>query len=400
LGILSDRLAGVRPSPTVAMATRAQELRRAGRDVIALAAGEPDFDTPENIRDAAKRAIDTGHTRYTAPDGMPELKSAIAEKFRRENGLVFSADEICVGAGGKHVLWNALLATLNPGDEVVIPAPYWVSYPDMTRLAGGTPVIVQTTAAAGYRLSPEALEAAITPRTKWLIVNSPGNPTGAGYDAAALAGLAAVLERHPQVWVMSDDIYEHVAYPPFRFATIAQVAPALAERTLTVNGVSKAYAMTGWRIGYAGGPETLIAAMRKVQSQSTTNPATISQWAAVEALEGPQDYIETARAAFRRRRDRVAAALDACPGLACPLPEGAFYLFASVEDTLGRRTRAGRRMSTDEDFAAALLDETGVAVVPGSAFGGGPAFRLSYAAADAALDEACARIAGFCNTLR
>jgi len=399
MALLSDRLSRVRPSATVAITSLARELRSEGRDVIGLAAGEPDFDTPGHVRAAAIRAIEAGQTRYTAPDGMAELKSAISEKFRRENGLLYGSDEITVSTGGKQVLWNALLATLDPGDEVIVPAPYWVSYPDMVSMAGGTPVIVQTTAAAGFRLAPEALDAAITPRTRWLILNSPSNPTGAGYDAAALAALAEVLERHRHVWVMSDDIYEHIAYPPFRFAAIAAVAPALSERTLTVNGVSKAYAMTGWRIGYGGGPEPLIAAMRTVQSQSTTNPCTISQWAAVEALEGPQDFVVEARAAFQRRRDLVVERLNEVPGIDCPLPEGAFYVYPAIDACIGRHSPEGRQIDNDEEFAAALLAETGVAVVPGAAFGGSPAFRVSYATADPVLEEACARIAEFCAGL-
>jgi aspartate aminotransferase len=396
---LSDALSRVSPSPTVALTGRVAELRAAGAEIIALGAGEPDFDTPAHIRAAAVAAMEAGHTRYTAPDGIAELKRAIAAKFRRENGLDYSAREITVGVGGKHVIYNALMATLNPGDEVIIPAPYWVSYPDMVRLGGGMPVILPCGPGQGFKPRPEQLAAAITPRTKWLILNSPSNPTGAALSAAELRGLADILLAHPQVWVLSDDIYEHIAYPPYRFATIAAVEPRLKARTLTVNGVSKAYAMTGWRIGYAGGPEELIRAMATLQSQSTTNPASISQWAAVAALDGPQDYIRMAAAAFLRRRDLVVGLLNACPGLSCPVPEGAFYVYPSIAGLIGRRTPSGRIIATDEAFVAALLDATGVAVVHGGAFGAPPAFRVSYAAADATLAEACRRIRSFCESL-
>jgi aspartate aminotransferase len=396
---LSAALSRVKPSPTVAITQLARDLKAAGRDVIALAAGEPDFDTPANVREAAKAAIDRGETRYTAPDGIPELKAAIVAKLARENGLAYRPDEVIVTSGGKQALFNALLATLDPGDEVVIPAPYWVSYPDMARLAGATPVIVAAGAAEGFRLTPAALEAAITPRAKWLILNSPSNPTGAGYDAAALAALAEVLGRHPKVWVLSDDIYEHVAYAPFRFASIAAVAPALKERTLVVNGVSKAYAMTGWRIGYAAGPKPLVDAMRTIQTQSTTNACSISQWAAVEALNGPQDYVAASTAAFLRRRDAVVAALDATPGLSCATPDGAFYVYPSCAGCIGRRAPSGAVIADDEAFCRELLAAEGVAVVFGAAFGLGPHFRVSYAAADAALAEACARIRRFCESL-
>ena len=396
---LSEAVRRINPSPTVAMTQRARDLRASGRDVIALSAGEPDFDTPAHVREAAKRAMDRGETRYTAPDGLPELKAAIIEKHRRDEGLAFAPEEIQVTAGGKQALFNALVATLDPGDEVVIPAPYWVSYPDIVRLCGATPVIVPTGPEAGFRLAPAALAAALTPRTKWLILNSPGNPSGAGYAAEALAALGAVLEDHPQVRVLSDEIYAPIAYPPFRFASVAAAAPALRDRTLTVNGVSKAYAMTGWRIGWGAGPQPLLDAMRKVQSQSTTNACSISQWAAVAALEGPQAYVAESRAAFRRRRDRVVAALDACPGLACPEPEGAFYVFPSCAGALGRTTAGGRRITDDSAFCEALLEEEGVALVAGAAFGLSPHVRLSYAAADATLEEACARIRRFCDGL-
>ncbi|MEM9012847.1 MAG: pyridoxal phosphate-dependent aminotransferase [Pseudomonadota bacterium] len=396
---LAESLSRVKPSPTIAVTNKARELKAAGRDVIGLGAGEPDFDTPQNIKDAAIAALAAGQTKYTAPDGIPELKEAIAQKFARENGLSYSPAQISVGTGGKQVLYNALVATLDPGDEVIIPAPYWVSYPDMVLLGGGTPVPVATTAANGFKLTAEALEAAITPRTKWLILNSPSNPSGAGYTAAELRALLSVVEAHAHVWVMTDDMYEHIVYPPFGFATPAAVLPSLAERTLTVNGVSKAYAMTGWRIGYAGGPEQLIAAMRKVQSQSTSNPCSISQWAAVEALTGPQDYIAESRVAFERRRNLVVEMLNAAEGIACPTPEGAFYVYPSIAGCIGKTAPSGRRIETDEDFVSALLEAEGVAVVFGAAFGLSPHFRVSYATSDAALTEACSRIQRFCASL-
>ena len=399
MDILSATLDRVKPSPTVALTGLVAELKAQGRDIIGLGAGEPDFPTPENIREAAKAAIDAGKTRYTAVDGIAELKAAIVDKFARENGLTYTPSQISVASGGKQVLYNALMATLNPGDEVIIPAPYWVSYPDMVRLAGGTPVIVEAGPEAGFRISPEQLEAAITPKTKWLIFNSPSNPTGAGYSPEALKALTDVLERHPHVWVMSDDMYEHIAFPGFEFRTPAQVAPALFDRTLTVNGVSKAYAMTGWRIGYAGGPEKLIGAMRKIQSQSTSNPCSVSQWAAVEALTGPQDYITESVAVFQRRRDLVVAGLNACEGITCPVPEGAFYVYPSIAGCIGKTSKGGVKIETDEDFCRALLEESGVAVVFGAAFGLSPAFRVSYAAADEVLADALARIQAFCADL-
>ena len=396
---LSATLARVRPSPTIAVTTRAQEMVAAGRDVIGLGAGEPDFPTPPHIAEAGIRAIREGRTRYTAVDGIPELKQAVCAKFKRDNGLDYAPAQVSVASGGKQILYNALMATLNPGDEVVIPAPYWVSYPDMVRLAGGEPVIVEAGIETGFRLTPEALEAAITPRTRWLIFNSPSNPTGAGYDRAALGALTEVLMRHPDVWVMTDDMYEHLAYDGFEFCTPAQVAPGLYGRTLTCNGVSKAYCMTGWRIGFAAGPEELIAGMRKIQSQSTSNPCTISQWAAVEALDGPHDFIAENNAVFVRRRDLVVAALNSVPGITCPVPDGAFYVYPSIEGLIGRTSAGGTRIDTDEDFATALLEETGVAVVFGAAFGVSPNFRVSYATDDAALSEACRRIHAFCDAL-
>ncbi len=400
MAFLSDTLARVKPSPTIAVTNKARELKEAGRDVIGLGAGEPDFDTPENIKRAAIAAIESGKTKYTAVDGIPELKKAICAKFERENGLSYKPSQITVGTGGKQVLYNALVATLNPGDEVVIPAPYWVSYPDMVLLAGGTPVFVEGRMQTGYKITGAQLEAAITPKTKWFIFNSPSNPSGAAYSREELKELTDVLMRHPQVWVMSDDMYEHLTFGDFEFVTPAQVEPGLYDRTLTCNGVSKAYAMTGWRIGYAGGPEALIKAMGKVQSQSTSNPCSVSQYAAVEALNGPQDYVSESRKAFERRRDLVVAALNTCPGITCPTPEGAFYVYPSVEGCIGKTSKGGVTIANDEAFAAALLEETGVAVVFGAAFGLSPNFRISYATSDTALTEACARIKAFCEGLK
>lgn len=396
---LSTTLARVKPSPTIAVTTKAAELKAAGRDVIGLGAGEPDFDTPENIKQAAKAAIDSGKTKYTAVDGIAELKQAICDKFKRDNGLSYTPSQVSVGTGGKQILYNALMATLNPGDEVVIPAPYWVSYPDMVLLAGGEPAIAPATLEHDFKLTPEALEAALTPKTKWFIFNSPSNPTGAGYSRKELKALTDVLMRHPHVWVMTDDMYEHLAYDDFEFCTPAQVEPALYDRTLTVNGVSKAYAMTGWRIGYAAGPEALIAAMRKIQSQSTSNPCTVSQWAAVEALNGTQDYIATNNELFVRRRNLVVSMLNDIDGVVCPQPEGAFYVYPSIAGLIGKTSAGGTLIDTDEAFATALLEETGVAVVFGAAFGLSPNFRVSYATSDENLKEACSRIQGFCAGL-
>ncbi len=400
MAFLSDNLARVKPSPTIAVTTKAAELKAEGRDVIGLGAGEPDFDTPQNIKDAAKAAIDAGKTKYTAVDGIPDLKKAICAKFKRDNGLDYTPAQVTVGTGGKQVLYNALVATLNAGDEVVIPAPYWVSYPDMVLLAGGEPVIAEATAETAYKLTPETLEAAITPRTKWLIFNSPSNPTGAGYTWDELKALTEVLMRHPHVWVMSDDMYEHLVYDDFKFCTPAEVEPALYERTLTVNGVSKAYAMTGWRIGYAAGPVEIIKAMGKIQSQSTSNPCSVSQWAAVEALTGPQDYIAENNKIFQRRRDLVVEMLNAAEGVECPVPEGAFYVYPSIAGCIGKTSEAGTVIADDEAFATALLEEKGVAVVFGAAFGTSPCFRVSYATSDDALREACTRIQAFCASLR
>ncbi|MDW3119109.1 pyridoxal phosphate-dependent aminotransferase [Roseovarius pacificus] len=396
---LSATLSRVKPSPTIAVTSKAAEMRAAGMDVIGLGAGEPDFDTPDNIKAAGIRAIEEGKTKYTAPDGIPELKEAICAKFRRDNGLDYTPAQVSVGTGGKQILYNALMATLNPGDEVIIPAPYWVSYPDMVLLAGGEPVVVPAGIDTGFRLTPEALEAAITPRTRWFIFNSPSNPTGAGYSRDELKALTDVLMRHPHVWVMTDDMYEHLAYDGFEFCTPAQVEPGLYERTLTCNGVSKAYAMTGWRIGYAAGPEVLIGGMRKIQSQSTSNPCTISQWAAIEALNGPQDFIATNNAVFVRRRDLVVEILNAIDGVDCPVPEGAFYVYPSIAGLIGKTSKGGTTITDDEAFATALLEETGVAVVFGAAFGLSPAFRVSYATSDEALKEACGRIQSFCAAL-
>ncbi|WP_336800709.1 pyridoxal phosphate-dependent aminotransferase [Kaistia sp. MMO-174] len=400
MAFLADSLARIKPSATIAVTNKARELKAAGRDVIGLGAGEPDFDTPENIKEAAIAAIREGKTKYTAVDGIPELKAAISAKFKRENNLTYAPNQITVGTGGKQVLYNALMATLNPGDEVIIPAPYWVSYPEIVALGGGTPVEIVGPQSSGFKIGPEALEAAITPKTKWLILNSPSNPSGAGYTRTELRALADVLLKYPQVWIMTDDMYEHLVFDGFEFSTIAEVEPKLYDRTLTVNGVSKAYAMTGWRIGYAGGPVELIKAIGTIQSQSTSNPSSISQWAAVEALNGPQDYIPKNAEIFKKRRDLVVSMLNQANGIVCPNPEGAFYVFPSCAGTLGKTTAGGKLLKTDEDFVTALLEEEGVAVVQGSAFGLAPYFRISYATSTEALEEACTRIQRFCGNLR
>ena len=399
MSFLSATLDRVKPSPTIAVTTKAQELKAAGRDVIGLGAGEPDFDTPQNIKDAGIAAINAGHTKYTAVDGIIELKQAICAKFARDNHLTYAPDQVTVGTGGKQVLYNTFVATLNPGDEVIIPAPYWVSYPDMVLLAGGEPVFIEATLEANFKITASQLEAAITPKTKWFLFNSPSNPTGAGYSWEELKALTDVLLRHPHVWVLTDDMYEHLAYDDFKFCTPAQVEPQLYDRTLTMNGVSKAYAMTGWRIGYGAGPKHLIAAMRKVQSQSTSNPCTISQWAAVEALNGTQDFIAPNNAMFTRRRDLVVDMLNAADGIICPKPEGAFYVYPSIAGCIGKTTPKGVLIDDDEVFATALLDDAGVAVVFGAAFGLSPNFRVSYAKSDDSLKEACARIQSFCASL-
>ena len=400
MAFLADRLGRIQPSPTMAVTARAAELKAQGHDIIGLGAGEPDFDTPDPVKDAAIAAIRAGYTKYTRVDGAPELKRAIRDKFRRDNGLDYALDEIIVGAGGKQVLFNAILASVDRGDEVIVPRPYWVSYPDMARIAGGEPVFVDSSAETGFRMTPEALEAAISPRTKWLILNSPSNPSGAAYTPDQLARLTEVLERHPHVWIMADDIYEKIVYDDFVFATVAQVSPALKERTLTVNGVSKAYAMTGWRVGFAGGPEPLIRGMAKIQSQSTTNAASISQAAAVEALNGDQTFLAARNAAFRKRRDRVVASLNDTPGLSCNVPDGAFYVYPSCAGVIGRRTPDGKTLAGSEDYARYLLESVGVAVVHGAAFGLDPCFRVSYATSDEALEEACARIRRATEALR
>ena len=399
MSFLSATLSRVKPSPTIAVTNKARELKAAGKDVIGLGAGEPDFDTPENIKAAAKAAIDAGHTKYTAVDGLPELKEAICAKFKRDNGLDYTPAQVSVGTGGKQILYNALVATLNPSDEVLIPAPYWVSYPDMVLLAGGEPVAIECPIENNFKLTPEQLEAAITPKTKWLIFNSPSNPTGAGYTWDELKALTDVLMRHPHVWVMTDDMYEHLTYGDFEFCTPAQVEPGLYDRTLTCNGVSKAYAMTGWRIGYAAGPVEVINAMRKIQSQSTSNPCSVSQYAALEALNGTQDFIPVNNELFKRRRDMVVEMLNAAEGINCPTPEGAFYVYPSVAGCIGKTTPAGAKITNDEEFATALLEEKGVAVVFGAAFGLSPNFRVSYATSDEALKEACTRIQDFCASL-
>jgi aspartate aminotransferase len=401
MAFLADSLQRIKPSATIAVTDKARALKLAGRDVIGLGAGEPDFDTPDNIKEAAIRAIREGRaSKYTNVDGLAELKAAVVAKFKRENGLDYKPSQISVGTGGKQVLYNAFVATLNPGDEVIIPAPYWVSYPDMVLLAGGKPVPVVATAESGFKLKPEQLERAITPRTKWLLLNSPSNPTGAAYTRAELKALTDVLVRHPHVWVMSDDMYEHLVYDDFVFTTPAQIEPALYERTLTVNGVSKAYCMTGWRIGFAGGPEPLIKAMAAIQSQSTSNPAAVSQWAAVEALNGPKDFIPAHNLIFKERRDLCVAMLNQAKGIHCPKPEGAFYVYPSCAGTIGKTAPSGHKIGTDEDFVTELLDAEGVAVVQGTPFGLGPAFRISYATATPLLHEACERIQRFCAGLR
>ncbi|WP_158913796.1 pyridoxal phosphate-dependent aminotransferase [Caulobacter sp. S45] len=399
MSLESPALSRVKPSSTMAIAAQARALARAGRNIIALAAGEPDFDTPENIKEAAIRAIREGKTKYTDVDGLPELKEAIAGKFARENNLTYKPSQVNVSPGGKPVIYNAMVATLGAGDEVIIPTPYWVSYPDMVLLAGGEPVFVPTTAQNGFLLQPEDLERAITPRTKWLMLNSPSNPSGAAYSREALKALGEVLLRHPHVWVLTDDMYEHLLYDGFKFSTIAEVVPELYERTLTMNGVSKAYAMTGWRIGYAAGPERLIKAMAKVMSQSTSNPSSISQWAAVEALNGPQDFIATRCKAFEERRDLVVSMLNQASGIHCPKPEGAFYVYPSCEGLLGKRAPSGKVIDSDVAFTAELLDAEGVAVVQGDAFGLSPFFRISYATSTAELEDACARIQRFCASV-
>ncbi|KQO51460.1 MULTISPECIES: pyridoxal phosphate-dependent aminotransferase [Sphingomonas] len=396
----SAALGRISPSPTLAITSRVMELKRAGVDVIGLGAGEPDFDTPDFVKEAAIQAIRDGKTKYTNVDGTPELKAAIAAKFARDNGLTYKADQISVNVGGKHTLFNAMVATIDAGDEVVIPAPYWVSYPDVVQFAGGVPVIVKAGPEQGYKLTPEALDAAITPKTKWVILNSPSNPTGAGYTADELKALGEVILKHPHVWVFADDMYEHIVYDGFRFATIAQVCPELYERTLTVNGCSKAYAMTGWRIGYAGGAPWLIKAIAKLQSQSTSNPCSVAQAAATAALTGDQSFLAERNLAFQARRDMVVSMLNAIDGMTCPTPEGAFYVYPSFAPLIGKSTPSGRLIDSDEAFVGYLLDDAKVAAVQGAAFGLSPAMRISYATSDALLREACTRIQTACAALK
>ena len=397
---LAESLARVKPSATMAVTDMARQLRAAGRDVIGLGAGEPDFDTPENIKQAAIEAIARGETKYTAVTGIDELKQAICDKFKRDNNLDYEPAQVFVAPGGKPVIYDAMMATLNPSDEVVIPAPYWVSYPDIVNLAGGTPVAVETRAEDGFKLQPEDLDAAITPNTKWFIFNSPSNPSGVAYSAEELKKLTDVLVKHPHVWILTDDMYEHLVYDNFVFATPAQVEPQLYERTLTMNGVSKAYCMTGWRIGYCAGPQQLIKAMTKIQSQSTSNPTSISQWAALEALTGPQDFIAKHNEHFKRRRDLVVKMLNEAHGIKCITPEGAFYVYPSCQGILNKITPEGKKISSDEDFMTYLLEDQGVAGVHGSAFGLSPYFRLSYATSDDILEDACNRIQLACSKLK
>ncbi|MFS0738307.1 pyridoxal phosphate-dependent aminotransferase [Sphingomonas sp. 1P06PA] len=389
---ISQALGRISPSPTLAMTSRVLALKAQGIDVIGLGAGEPDFDTPDFVKDAAIEAIRAGQTKYTNVDGTAALKNAVADKFKRDNALTYTPDQISVNVGGKHTLFNALVATVDAGDEVVIPAPYWVSYPDIVQFAGGTPVIVPAGADQDYKITPGQLDAAITPRTKWLILNSPSNPTGAAYSEAELKALAEVIRRHSHVWVMADDMYEHIVYDGFRFTTFAQVAPDLYDRTLTVNGCSKAYAMTGWRIGFAGGPVAIIKAMAKLQSQSTSNPCSIAQAAAVAALNGPQDFLAERNAAFQRRRDLVVGRFNAMPGITCPTPEGAFYVYPEVSGLIGKATPGGQRIENDAQLIDYFLDKARVAAVHGAAFGLEPAFRVSYATSEAILSEACDRL--------
>ncbi|WP_099864561.1 pyridoxal phosphate-dependent aminotransferase [Pararhizobium haloflavum] len=396
MAFLADALSRVKPSATIAVSQKARELKAQGRDVIGLGAGEPDFDTPDNIKDAAIEAIKRGETKYTPVSGIPELRKAIAAKFKRENGLDYEPAQTIVGTGGKQILFNAFMATLNKGDEVIIPAPYWVSYPEMVAICGGEPVFVETKLENNFKLTPEALEKAITPKTKWFIFNSPSNPSGAAYSEAELKGLTDVLMRHEHVWILTDDMYEHLVYGDFKFTTPAQVEPSLYDRTLTMNGVSKAYAMTGWRIGYAGGPLELIKAMDMIQGQQTSGASSISQWAALEALNGTQDFIPANKKVFEGRRDLVVSMLNQAKGIECPSPEGAFYVYPSCAGLIGKKAPSGKVMETDEDFVTELLETEGVAVVHGSAFGLGPNFRISYATSEKLLEEACSRIQRFC----
>ena len=400
MAFISDTLARVKPSATIAVTQKARDLKAKGRDVISLSVGEPDFDTPDNVKEAAIAAIRRGETKYTPVPGIVPLREAIAKKFKRENNLDYKPTQTIVGTGGKQILFNAFLATCNPGDEVVIPAPFWVSYPDMVLIGGGTPVIVQTTLEKNFKLQPEDLERAITPKTKWVLLNSPSNPSGAAYSRAEMKSLTDVIMRHPDVWVLTDDIYEHLVYGDFTFCTPAEVEPGLMDRTLTMNGVSKSYAMTGWRIGYAAGPDRLIKAMDMLQGQQTSGACSIAQWASVEALEGPQDFIPRSRKVFEGRRDLVVSMLNQAKGLKCPVPEGAFYVYPSCAELIGRRAPSGKVIETDEDFVTELLEAEGVAAVHGSAFGTGPNFRISYATSNELLEKACSKIQSFTASLR
>jgi aspartate aminotransferase len=399
MSLQSDALARVKPSATLAADQKARDLKAAGRNVIGLAAGEPDFDTPQNIKEAAIKAIMDGKTKYTNVDGIAELKQAVADKFERENGLKYKPSQVNIAPGGKPVIWNAMLATLNPGDEVIVPTPYWVSYWDIVAMAGGTPKALPTSAATGFKIQPEKLEEAITPRTRWILLNSPSNPSGAAYTRTELKAITDVLMRHPQVWILTDDMYEHLVFDDFEFTTPAQIEPGLYDRTLTMNGVSKAYAMTGWRIGYAAGPEELIKLMAKVMSQTTSNACSISQWAAVEALNGPQDFIKPNAKLFQERRDLVVSMLNQANGIQCPTPEGAFYVYPSCEGLIGKTAPSGKVIANDMDFCGELLEAEGVAVVAGTAFGLAPHFRISYATANSTLEDACQRIQRFCASV-
>ncbi len=400
MAFLADALSRIKPSATIAVTQMARELKAQGKDVISLSVGEPDFDTPQNIKDAAVAAIARGETKYTPVAGIPELRKAIADKFKRENGLDYKPEQVIVGTGGKQILFNAFMATINPGDEVIIPAPFWVSYPEMIALCGGTPVFVETTIENNFKLTAEQLDEAITPKTKWFMFNSPSNPSGAAYSKEELKALTDVLLKHPHVWVLTDDMYEHLVFGDFVYYTPAQVEPALYERTLTMNGVSKAYAMTGWRIGYAAGPLPLIKAMDMIQGQQTSGACSVAQWAAVEALNGPQDFITESKKAFEERRDLVVSMLNQASGIVCPKPEGAFYVYPSCAALIGKTAPSGKVIETDEDFVMELLATEGVATVHGSSFGLGPNFRVSYATSNAKLEEACSRIQRFCASLK
>ena len=399
MSFLSDAVQSIKPSPTIAVTQKARELKLQGRNIIGLGAGEPDFDTPDNIKEAAIDAINRGETKYTAVDGIPELKQAIVNKFQRENNIIYNSNQIFVAPGGKAIIFNALMSTLNKGDEVLIPAPYWVSYPDITLLAGGTPIIIETSPLSDYKITAKQLESSITPKTKWLIFNSPSNPSGAAYSREEIKSITDVLLRHKHVWLLTDDIYEHMTYDGFEFSTPVEVEPSLIDRTVTLNGVSKAYSMTGWRIGYCGAPEKIIKPMRAIQSQSTTNPTSISQWASVEALEGTQVLIPQWVKIFKERRDLVVGLLNQAEGINCPLPQGAFYVYPSCDGCIGKITPNGNVIKNDEDFVTNLLDLEGVAVVHGAAFGTSPCFRISYATSTELLEDACTRIIRFCAGL-